>query len=256
MAVMASMVAHAEVEHNLGVQVGWVQQLYRLNKPSQYESDKTKLYKQPLNGGRIGFVYELESEMGMGLFTAINYAYTWHSSAWEEIPYTEEGQKSKFSGVEYQYQARAHTLDINLQAQYKFELADETFLGIYTGPSFQYIGKYESKDYFRLNDGNSRYYIDVPLEYNTEDMARYYKQWNFTWGLGLLFQYDIFYIRGGYDFGLVNPYKVNYFGDIIIDGKNAFEMTDGTHNPDDRLTRGRLDNWNITLGVFFWQSDK
>jgi len=260
---MLAVVMRGEVTHNVGIQLGWDRNLYRLNAPSVSEKDKNDLSKQPLNGGRLGLVYELASEKGLGFFTAFNYAYTWHTSDWEKIPYNEKGKYTEFdlTKIEYRYRQQMHQLDFNLQAQYKFEIADETYLAFYTGPSVQYIIEYDAQDYFRYNDTklDDRYYFERPIEYDTEDMASYYKRYNVTWGLGAAFQFDRYYIRGGYEFGLINPYKVTTFGAIQYEKNgqlyNVFEKTDGSHEPDDRLTRGRLDSWNITLGVFLWQSD-
>ena len=52
------------------------------------------------------------------------------------------------------------------------------------------------------------------------------------------FQYDRYYLRGGYDFGLINPYKLSNFSQVGLA---------------DRNTRGRLDQWQIKLGVYLWQ---
>jgi len=263
----AAMVAMAsDLEHRLGIQVGWDREIYRLNSPSISGKDKNELSKTPLSGGRIGLVYELADESGVGLFTAFNYAYTWHRSAWEKIPMNIGGGKTEFDGskIEYQSYLQSHRLDLVLQPEFKFEVAGNTYLIIYTGPTFQWIVKYQAEDKFRYNDQmlDKRYYFEDGLHYNTEVMSQYYNNWNITWGLGAAFQYDIFYIRGGYDFGLVNPYKVTTFGEVtyVDEGqvKNLCEKDpkNGNHNPDDRLTRGRLDCWNVTFGVYFWQSDK
>ena len=62
------------------------------------------------------------------------------------------------------------------------------------------------------------------------------KRINITWGVGAGFQYKRYFLRGGYDFGLINPYK------------NA-DFTNGNH------TRGRLDQWNVKLGIYLWYAD-
>jgi hypothetical protein len=56
---------------------------------------------------------------------------------------------------------------------------------------------------------------------------------NVTWGVGAGFQYKRYFLRGGYDFGLMNPYKHSDFAN-------------------EKHTRGRLDQWNIRLGVYLW----
>jgi len=258
--LLAAIGLQAQVEHNLGIHFGWDRQLYRLNSPAVSGKDKTALTKYPLNGGRLGFVYELNHDSGFGLYTAFSYLFGWQSTAWKEAPLSEKGQPAKYNNLFYRFQIETHTLELNLQPEYKFEIAGGTYLVFYTGPSFQGILEYKARDYYRLRDGTD---VNPPVHvfgYNTEDMAPYYKRWNITWGLGAAFQYDRYYIRGGYDFGLVNPYNIQTFGEIQYTGDNGqkynwFEKTDGSHEPDDRLTRGRLDNWNITFGVFFWSSE-
>ena len=82
-------------------------------------------------------------------------------------------------------------------------------------------------------------------ENSTIEMEKYYKRWNVSWGIGAGFQYDRYYLRFTYNFGLVNPYT-----------KDAFKEMDIPYDCEDRLTRGRLDDWSIRLGVFLWSSDK
>jgi len=59
---------------------------------------------------------------------------------------------------------------------------------------------------------------------------------NITWGVGAGFQYRRYFLRGGYDFGLLNPYKYTDF-------------ESGTH------THGRLDQWEIKIGMYLWYED-
>jgi hypothetical protein len=59
--------------------------------------------------------------------------------------------------------------------------------------------------------------------------------------LGAGFQYDRYFLRGGYDFGLINPYKASHHFD--------YTETNGG-NP---RTRGRFDQWQIKLGMYLWE---
>jgi len=274
LAMAGTMAAMAgEINHSIGIQLGWDREIYRLNAPTVSGQKVTDLNKTPLSGGRLGLVYELADESGAGLFTSFTYAYTWYRSKYEKIDYYYDGKTVKpvkgYSGnLEYQTYLQSHRLDLALQPQYKFEIAGGTYLIFYTGPTFQFIAKLEAQDNFRYNDEkdpNVRYYFEDKLNYNSEVMAQYYKRWNLTWGLGAAFQYDIFYLRGGYDFGLVNPYSVTTFGDIKVDigDGNKYSIftikSDDAKSevqPDNRNTKGRLDCWNVTFGVYFWQKDK
>ena len=234
----------AEVSHAIGLQVGFERQLYMLNSPSA-KYGKTHLNKEPLNGAKIGFVYEATFIKGFGLYTALNYSFTGHTSKWAFIDAYEgiPGHYHRSYVHEYQYKAKAHTLDLNLEMQYKFEIAGNTYLTLLTGPSAQFIAKYDAEDFFRSNIPG----VDVPnhIGYNADEMEKYYKRWNVSWGIGAGFQYDRYYLRFTYNFGLVNPYT-----------KDAFKEMDIPYDCEDRLTRGRLDDWSIRLGVFLWSSDK
>jgi len=267
-AVAAAMTMQAsDVEQGFGLQFGFDRHLYRLNAPTVSGKDKYELNKQPLNGGKLGFVYDVSFYKGVGLFLGFNYSYTMYNSPWQEVKYTAQFEPIKptsgFTGIQYRYKAEEHMLDWNILFQYKFELAGDTYLGFFTGPSIQYIAEYKSRDYFRTADGTDIFPGNKILGYDisTEDIAPYYKNYNITWGLGLMFQYDCYFIRGGYDFGLINPYKMTVWGDIKYIDDNGqlndwFKKQDGSNEPDDRLTRGRMDSWFICLGVFLWQSDK
>ena len=67
------------------------------------------------------------------------------------------------------------------------------------------------------------------------------KRINVTWGLGAGFQYDRYFLRGGYDFGLINPYKASQFDYTDTNGGRP-------------RTRGRFDQWQIKVGIYLWQS--
>jgi len=253
----------SDVEQNVGLQFGFDRHLYRMNAPSASGKDKSELSKQPLNGGKLGFVYDATFYKGLGIFLGFNYSYTMHSSPWVTIPYSEKGSKAQFNCIDYRYKAEEHMLDWNFLMQYKFEIAGSTYLGLFTGPSIQYIAQYKSRDYFRNSDGTPIEEGVFIKEYsvNSEAISPYYRNFNISWGIGAMFQFDCYFLRGGYDFGLINPYKITTFGEVTVENDKGvpypiFEKTDGSYEPDDRLTRGRLDSWFITLGVFIWQSDK
>ena len=71
---------------------------------------------------------------------------------------------------------------------------------------------------------------------NNSDSNQQFKRFNVTWGVGAGFQYKRYFLRGGYDFGLINPYK------------NA-DFENENH------TRGRLDQWNIKIGMYLFYSE-
>ena len=59
---------------------------------------------------------------------------------------------------------------------------------------------------------------------------------NVTWGVGAGLQYKRYFLRGGYDFGLLVPYKKADFSN-------------------ERHTRGRLDQWSIKVGMYLWYDE-
>jgi hypothetical protein len=63
-----------------------------------------------------------------------------------------------------------------------------------------------------------------------------FKRLNVTWGVGAGFQYKRYFLRGGYDFGLINPHKVA-------------DYSTGVHS------RGRLDQWSIKIGMYIWYAE-
>ena len=65
-----------------------------------------------------------------------------------------------------------------------------------------------------------------------------YHRFNVTWGVGAGFQYKQYYLRGGYDFGICNPYNDRYFNHSI----STYEFN----------RKGRQDQWSLKLGVYLW----
>lgn len=250
--MLCAIVARAEVTHSIGVQVGFERQLHWLNNPEMLNADKTHLDKTPLNGLKLGFAYEAVFVKGFGLYTGLNYAFTAHTSPWEAYAFTVNGKPDQFKRLEYRSKAEAHTLDLNLELEYKFEIAGNTYLALYTGPNVQWIAKYAASDFLRDRDSKEEQEIRTFVEgYNTSKMAEFYHRWSVAWGIGLAFQFDRYFIRGGYNFGLVNPYKYGTFGEMGYMRPAPYNL-----EIDQTLTRGRLDYWNIKIGVFLWQSDK
>ena len=61
---------------------------------------------------------------------------------------------------------------------------------------------------------------------------------NVMWGVGAGFRYKRYFLRGGYDFGITNPYRDRYFD---ISTGNQWRR------------KGRFDQWSIKLGIYLWQ---
>lgn len=253
-ALSITSVVSAQFKHEVGVQVGFNQTLYRLNTPidkNNISGDPSKLHKEPLNGIKLGFIYDVTFVKGFGLSTSFNYSYGAHTSKWEPYPYDDKGNLISFNPLyDYKYRAESHRIELALNMQYKIAIADDTYIILYTGPAFQYVAQYNATDYFREHEFSPQLPADFigAYGYNADKMEKYYKRWNVTWGIGVGFQYDRYFIRGGYSFGLVNPYKYNSFGDMEEIKADLKDPRQSTH--------GRMDQWEISLGIYFWQSDK
>ena len=207
-----------------GVQLGFAQPIARLNTPTT----KTSLFPTSYNGFKVGLVYDATIVKGFGVSMGLNYTFGNHTSAWKQIgklPYPQERSTGQY-----------HQLEIPIDWQYKFEIAKRTWIILYTGPTLQCglsltSNKFETDNYGKIKDDviSSDFYL-------IEDKNKALKRINVTWGLGAGFQYDRYFLRGGYDFGLINPYKERSFV-----GHDAY-------------TRGRFDQWQIKVGVYLWQS--
>lgn len=206
-----------------GVQLGFAQPIARLNTPTT----KTSLFSTSYNGFKVGLVYDATIIKGFGVSMGLNYTFGNHTSAWKQVgtyPYPQERTTGQY-----------HQLEIPIDWQYKFEIAKRTWIILYTGPTLQ-CGLDLTSKLYKTNNGK-----EITLEkdnsFYSEDMKdKELKRINVTWGLGVGFQYDRYFLRGGYDFGLINPYKERSFV-----GHDAY-------------TRGRFDQWQIKVGIYLWQS--
>lgn len=218
----------ASAQDYFGVQLGFAQPIARLNTPTT----KTSLLSTSYNGFKVGLVYDATIIKGFGVSMGLNYTFGNHTSAWKQIgtlPYPQERTTGQY-----------HQLEIPIDWQYKFEIAKRTWIILYTGPTLQ-CGLDLTSKLYKTNNGK-----EITLEkdnsFYSEDMKdKELKRINVTWGLGAGFQYDRYFLRGGYDFGLINPYKASQFD---------YTDTNGGHP----RTRGRFDQWQIKVGIYLWQS--
>ena len=218
----------ASAQDYFGVQLGFAQPIARLNTPT----NKTSLFSTSYNGFKVGLVYDATIIKGFGVSMGLNYTFGNHTSAWKQIgtlPYPQERTTGQY-----------HQLEIPIDWQYKFEIAKRTWIILYTGPTLQ-CGLDLTSKLYKTNNGK-----EITLEkdnsFYSEDMKdKELKRINVTWGLGAGFQYDRYFLRGGYDFGLINPYKASQFD---------YTDTNGGHP----RTRGRFDQWQIKVGIYLWQS--
>ena len=134
-----------------------------------------------------------------------------------------------------------HEIEVFVDWQYKFELAKDTYLTLYTGPTIQ-CGLAMNMRADHQKDYSADLDISRYSGYTTDNQNERFKRINVTWGVGAGFQYQRYFLRGGYDFGLINPYAYSRF-------------VDKADQPLDHYTRGRLDQWSIKIGMYFWYKD-
>lgn len=214
----------------LGIHVGYASPTLRLNSPSA--GAPTTLETTMMSGAQIGLSYDATIAKGFGTVIGLNYTYGTYHSKWEAV--------SDFSTDKKCYRDNYQGLDLFVDWQYKFEIAGDTYLILYTGPSIGVALALREQEYIRSADGTQYKQTRYGYEYRDNEAFEDYKRVNVTWGIGAGFQFKQFFLRGGYDFGLFNPYKHDTF--------KAMGVTDS-----DRYTRGRFDHWQIKIGLYLWQ---
>ena len=223
--LMTMMTLHAQ--DYIGVQLGYARSLTRLNTPESGKSLSTTGY----NGLKVGFVYDATIIKGFGATIGLNYTFGANATDWMKKVGTQPGGFPQIRS-----RGQYHQLEIPVDWQYKFEIAKRTWLMLYTGPTLQCGLIFKDKWYARSDNKSNAFTHEEDL-YSVEDMEDYaLKRLNVTWGIGAGFQYERYFLRGGYDFGLINPYKAQSF------------------LGEDIYTRGRLDQWQVKLGMYLWES--
>lgn len=233
-AVATAAVAQS-LPQGLGIQIGFAEPIMRLNSPDGNMPKDSLVNKTIMNGLKVGLVYDGTIIKGFGATVGINYTFAAGSTNWTTPNVIQQLTKTRTKTTYNQ-------LELFVDWQYKFEIAKETYIILYTGPSIQCAVEM-SKRVFVKNEGTG----DVTnngkvscFDYTDAEMAHDYQRMNVTWGVGAGFQYQRYFLRGGYDFGLMNPYKVGNFNEM------CYSL--------DRRTRGRLDQWNIRLGIYLWNN--
>lgn len=234
-------------KQGFGVQIGWAQPILRVNSPTNPNTAKDSLTQiVKMNGFKVGMVYDGSIIAGFGTSIGLNYTFGVSNGGWKSMYPTMGKYPQGRQFITYQ------ELELFVDWQYKFEIAKETYLMLYTGPTIQcgltWTMRQDRRDenlttgeivttYGNKIDAYQADRKDVTPAtggYIPADNAL--NRINVTWGIGAGFQYKRYFLRGGYDFGLINPYANRDF-------------VNGYH------TRGRLDQWEIKLGVYLWYAD-
>ena len=214
-------------KQGLGFQVGFARPILRLNDPTRTPKDSL-MNITTLNGLKVGVVYDASYIAGFGSMLGINYTFAMNQSGWAQ----KDLSHSVRSMVTY------HEVEVFVDWQYKFEVAKETYLMLTSGPTVQYGISFNTR-----TDERDEFFGKITStsmnRYETDNANQRLQHINVTWGIGAGFQYKRYFLRGGYDFGLLVPYKNSHF-------VNALGETT------DRYTRGRLDQWSIKIGAYLW----
>lgn len=219
----------------LGIQIGFAEPIMRLNSSDPNMPKDSLVNKTIMNGMKVGLVYDGAIIKGFGATVGINYTFAAGSTNWATPNVMQQLTKQRTKTTYNQ-------VELFVDWQYKFEIAKETYIILYTGPSIQCAVEM-SKRVFVKNEGTGDVSNNEKIscfDYTDSEMAHDYQRMNVTWGVGAGFQYERYFLRGGYDFGLMNPYKVGNFNEM------GYSL--------DRRTRGRLDQWNIRLGIYLWNN--
>lgn len=222
----------------LGIQIGFAEPILRLNTPRSALKADSLADKTVLNGFKVGVVYDASFVKGFGATIGVNYTFGAAKTAWKQVGVYTFPQSRTYTWY--------HQAELTVDWQYKFEIAKETYIILYSGPSIQCALALQNRTDIKelggdikKGDKTSRFSTEPFEKTNDHEYTNTLRRLNLTWGVGAGFQYQRYFIRGGYDFGLINPYKDTNFN------KMGYDL--------DRHTRGRLDQWNIRLGIYLWQ---
>ncbi|MGM9830489.1 MAG: outer membrane beta-barrel protein [Paludibacteraceae bacterium] len=216
-------------QQSLGVEIGFTQPVLRENPATE----KKKLPNvTTLNGMKVGLVYDATLIKGFGFRLGVNYTLGGNQSKWISSNPMALAEKTREKNM-------MHTIEIPIDWQYKFTIAKETYLILYTGPALQYTFAFDkttqTKNELLGTESSTKvnhYSVD-----RDEDGRQDYSPFNITWGVGAGFQYKNYYLRGGYDFGIINHYKDRFYNSSIE--SQEYKMN------------GRFDQWSIKLGIYF-----
>ena len=215
-------------KQGFGLHIGYAQPTLRIND-NQHKDTLNNNIK--MNGFKVGVVYDGSIIAGFGTSIGLNYTFGMSNSGWSSVNpnYGKYPQQRRL--ITYQ------EVELYVDWQYKFEIAKETYLMLYSGPSIQcglaFTMRQDEKTEDLYTGDLVTTYGPRFSGYSDTDPDQAFKRMNVTWGVGAGFQYQRYFLRGGYDFGLLVPYKYTDF-------------TNGYH------TRGRLDQWSIKIGAYLW----
>ena len=208
-AATATIVMAQSLPQGLGIQIGFAEPIMRLNSSDPNMPKDSLVNKTIMNGMKVGLVYDAAIIKGFGATVGINYTFAAGYTNWTTPNVMQQLTKQRTKTTYNQ-------VELFVDWQYKFEIAKETYIILYTGPSIQCAVEMSKRE-FEKNEGTgivTKNDKESCFNYTDDKMAHDYQRMNVTWGVGAGFQYERYFLRGGYDFGLMNPYKVGNFNEM------------------------------------------
>jgi hypothetical protein len=117
-------------KQGFGFQISWAQPILRINRPGTSALNDSLKMAIKMNGFKVGVVYDASYIAGFGSTIGINYTFGVYTSKWRAL-----GIYSDFPRI--RQHITYHQLELFVDWQYKFEIAKETYLMLYTGPTLQ-----------------------------------------------------------------------------------------------------------------------
>lgn len=223
-----------EGTQHLGFNIGFSEPVLR----EKFNKEQEKFSSTKLPGIKAGLVYETSIIKGFGMQIGLNYTFGTKLGKLQSVTGSTTAKKKE--------DWFTHQIEIPIDWQYKFEVAKETWLVLYTGPTVDMgLGFSKRTTNRQINPATQKLEDKVStlnlykqmyseVDYDQDGIDDRYRRLNITWGVGAGFQYQRYFLRGGYDFGIYNPYN------------------DSFNNRTDVRRNGRFDEWSIKLGIYLW----
>ena len=184
----------------IGFQLGFNQSISRnkIGSDADFEKEPAR------NGFKVGVLYEQNFKYGLGLYYALNYSFLTDQTKWKMLG--NSGRLQQISNME-------HYLDVPIHFQYKLQLAKDTYMMAYLGPTFtlglvadeKISTKYIQETFPSTTETHNRYKMDADTD-SFDDYGRF----DVKASIGIGFQFRNIQLKGGYDFGLLNQYIDTY----------------------------------------------
>lgn len=233
--------SYSDGQNHVGFNIGYSDAILR----ERTSTKDTLNDKINLQGLKVGMVYETNIIKGFGVQFGLNYTFGTKLGKTQGSDVSTVGKKK--DDLFY------HQAEMTIDWQYKFEVAKETYMILYTGPTVEAgIGYYKKTLATKIDPVSKKPYDEISrinfykqmysdnADPDADGITNKYNRLNIAWGVGAGFQYQRYFIRGSYDFGIYNPYHDRIYNNYYSDGS-------------DYRYRGRLDQWSIKIGMYLWQ---